>query len=199
MRFKCTRPALFVTIGLLSAATVRADDPRVTIAGGIEPDNPQFYSWDVSNHHDQPIVSIQFDHYRADTLECPGDWSQEWKNRAMVGGGKDAPGWVRASVANPVMGIPAGRAARFRMRISRGDVLARPGKAVVRFADGTEVVVTGVEVPSAQTTIERNAMVIGMALIFAAALLLHARSRKGPQAEATTTAASPSPPRDSTH
>jgi hypothetical protein len=167
--------ALVVVVAALPFAA--ADEPKVTIKGG-QTDNPQFFSWTVTNRHSSPIVFIEFPHYHADTFIAPAGWAQDWKNRAMVGGGEDAPGWVRTSVSDPAEGIPTGGSAKFEMRLARTGALPRPGTVTVRFADGTEVMVANVEVPTAQSFLERNAMLIGLAAIFVIALLVHLRRRR---------------------
>ena len=191
MRTNHALSALLVITALLAADSARADAPGVTITGGVDMENHQFYSWKVTNNSDQPLVSIQFEQYRGDTLDCPEGWTQDWKNRAMVGGGDDAPGWVRAYVENPANGLRTRHSIEFRLRVARGDVLARPGQATVRFADGTETVVENVEVPSTQSMIERNAMVIGLAAIFIVVLVWHARRRTRLQEQTAGTAPPP--------
>ena len=172
--------AVILACGALTATV--AAEPPVTIAGGAQPDNPQFYEWVVTNASTSPIVFIEFPQYRGDTFTAPPGWSQEWKNQAKIGGGKNAPGWVRTSVGDPAEGIAGGESAQFGLRVSRAEALARLGQVTVRFADGTEVVVADVELPSAQSLLERNAMVIGLVLIFAIALLIHFRRRATPAA-----------------
>jgi hypothetical protein len=108
----------------------------------------------------------------------------------MPGGGKDAPGWVRTSVSDPAEGIPSGGSAKFEMRLARAGALPRPGTVAVRFADGTEVTVANVELPTAQSFLERNAMLIGLAAILVIALLVHLRRRRARRPAAASTAAS---------
>jgi hypothetical protein len=185
----CRLPPLGAVIFVCGALTATvAAEPPVTIAGGARPDNPHFYEWVVTNASTSPIVFIEFPQYRGDTFTAPPEWSQEWKNRASIGGGKNAPGWVRTSVEHPAEGIAAGESAQFELRVSRAGALARLGEVTVRFADGTEVVVADVELPSAQSLLERNAMVIGLVVIIAIALLIHFRRRAKP---ATTPASAP--------
>lgn len=154
-----------------------AETPLVTIQGGVLRANRQLYEWTVTNHHSSPIVLIHFPQYSGDTFNTPKGWSQEWKNQAKLGG-KDAPGWVKAIAEDAEPGIAPGESAKFDMRLSRGGALARPGKVTVRFADGTEVVVRGVELPSAPSFLERNAMVIGLAAIFVIVLIVHFRRQR---------------------
>lgn len=180
---------LSVVGGVLPTAT--ADEPLVTITGGTDPHNAQFYKWSITNKHTSPVVFIEFPHYHADTFTPPFDWAQEWKNRAMVGG-KDAPGWVRTSVETPTQGIQPGATASFEMRLARAGADARPGKVAVRFADGTKTVIAGVLLPSAKPLLERNAMAIGLATIFVIAVLVHLRRRRKrlPAAASSPTTAS---------
>ena len=157
--------------------TAGADQPKVTIDGGVRAGNTQFYDWKVTNHHTSPIVYVEFPHYHADTFETSEGWAQEWKNRMMLGG-KDAPGWVRARVDDPGRGIPPGGRADFEMRIARAGALPRPGNVTIRFADGTELVVANVEIPSDHSFLEQNIMVFGLAVIFLIALAIHLRRRR---------------------
>ena len=62
----------------------------MAIEGGVRPSNRQYYDWKVTNHHTSPIIYIEFPHYHADTFGAPAGWTQEWKNRAMIGGGHSA-------------------------------------------------------------------------------------------------------------
>jgi hypothetical protein len=161
-----------------STQAVAADQMPVTIEGGVLPTNTQFYGWTVTNHHTSPIVYIEFPHYHGDTFNAPPGWSSEWKNQRRVGGGKDAPGWVRTSVADPVDGILPGRSAAFEMRVSREGALTRSGRVTVRFADGTETIVADVELPCAPGFTEQNIMLFTLAGIFVIALAIHLRRRR---------------------
>jgi hypothetical protein len=156
----------------------RSEEPRANISGGVDADNRQLYEWTVTNLNTSPIVFIEFPQYHGDTFTAPSGWSQEWKNKASIGGGENAPGWVRTSVADPTRGIPPGGSAQFGLRVSRAGALTRTGKVTVRFADGSEVIVADVELPSAPTFFEQNAMLIGLAAIFVVALLVHLRRRR---------------------
>lgn len=169
---------------LLVTAPARDSGPAVTIVGGVRADNPQYFDWTVTNHHSQPIVFLEFPHYRGDTFIAPPGWENQWKNRAMAGA-RVEPGWVRTSTDDPLRGIPPNGSARFSLRLTRAGALARPGTVSVRFADGSEVAVGGVELPSAPSLLERNVMGIGLALIFVVALLVHIRrSRRKAAAQA---------------
>ena len=175
----CVRRVLQLgTLVLLGPTlTVGADQPKVTIDGGVRADNTQFYDWKVTNHHTSPIVYIEFPHYHGDTFETSEGWAQEWKNRSMLGS-TDAPGWVRTSVDDPGQGIPPGGSADFMMRLARAGAMPRPGKVTVRFADGAQLIIADVEVPSAHSFLEQNIMVFSLAAIFLIALVIHLRRRR---------------------
>ncbi len=187
-------PRAWLAIGLVLCwlpAAAADGQSLVTIEGGARSDNPQFYHWEVTNHHSSPIIYIEFPQYHGDTFNPPAGWSQDWKNQRKLKGGEDAPGWVRTSVEQAGDGIAPGRSAAFEMRISREGALPRTGVVTVRFADDTESLIAGVELPSAKSFLEQNIMAMAMAAIFLVALLLHSKRRKTiarKQNEATTSA-----------
>lgn len=179
---------MLATLIVVAGAPTGADDdePLVTIKGGVRPDNRHFFDWTVRNRYTSPIVFIEFPQYRGDLFTPPAGWSQDWKNQSRIGGGKDAPGWVRTGVEESGQGIRPGGSAEFQLRVARAGALPRPGKVTVRFADGTEVIVANVELPSAKSFVERNVTVFGLAAIFVIALLIHFRRRaKRPSAPAS--------------
>jgi hypothetical protein len=172
-----------------------AQESLVTIEGGVLPNNPQMYEWKVTNHHTSPIVFIHFPHYYSDSFHAPTQWKPEWKNQ-MKAGAKNAPGWVKASVADPSQGIQPRASATFGLRQARGGAfLPRPGKVTVRFADGATTVVANVELPTQKSFLERNVMGIGLAVIFLIALTAHfRRQRKMASATSEAPPESASPP-----
>jgi len=163
--------------GLLPVAGAAA--PPVTITGGVDRSNSQFYRWNITNNHTSPIVFIDFPHYHADTFTSPPGWNQEWENRSMAGS-KDAPGWVQTSVEATAQGVQPGATAEFEMRLARAGADPRPGRVAVRFADGTETTIGGVILPTAKPFLERNVMAIGLGTIFVIAVLIHLRHRRQP-------------------
>ena len=177
MKRKLIEPILLAAAVLVVAAPVGAQDAKVTITGGVD-DSGQNYNWRVTNNYSSPIVSIQFPHFRGDLFTAPKGWSQEWKNQVKLGA-KIAPGWCRTTAFKPEEdGIRRGRWLDFHMRLARGGAMARLGTVTVRFADDTEVQVSNVEVPTAKSFIEENAMGFGLAVLFVIALLVHFRKRK---------------------
>ncbi len=163
--------------------TLAQSQPLVTITGGPDTSR-QNYTWRVTNHHNAPIVFIEFPHYRGDNFAAPRGWKIEWKNRMMLGA-RDAPGWCRVSVETGADGIAPGRSAQFGMRLARGGAPARPGRVTVRFADGTEYVVPGVILPTRPGFWERNIMSIGLGVIFVIVVAVHLRRRAKANAAAS--------------
>ena len=183
------RVVWFGVVFLLGPApTVAADDAKATIAGGVRSGNTQFYDWNVTNLHTSPIVYIEFPQYHGDTFTAPSGWSKDWKNQMKLGGGRDAPGWVRTSVENPAAGIQTGRSAAFAMRIARAGALARSGRVTVRFADGVETVVSDVELPCAPGFTEQRVTLFALVVIFVIALTIHFRRRHKASTSSTPTA-----------
>jgi hypothetical protein len=167
---------LLLSVALVAPRTA-AQQPKVTITGGADTTG-QNYHWTVTNHYGSPIVYIQFPHYLADTFHAPDGWKKECINLIHVGASKK-PGTCTASVDSPGKGIAPGRSAEFGMRLARGGGHhRRPGQVTVRFADGTETTVGGVELPTASTTSERLYALIGFALVFAIVVYVQVRRRR---------------------
>jgi len=165
-------------LALAGPRVLAADEPQVSISGGVDQTNRQFYRWTIVNRYTSPLVSVEFPQYHGDLFTPPDGWSQKWKNKASVGGGEDAPGWVRTAAKGPAQGIQPGGTVTFQLRVSHAGALTRPGSVKVRFADGSEVVLKGVQVPSSQTFFEQNIMVFGMAVLFVIAVVWHLRNRR---------------------
>ena len=144
----------------------------VRITGGA--DGPgQNYTWQVVNLSDSRIVSIAFPHYHADVFRIPDGWEQETTGLATAGS-KDSHlgGIARAFVNDPERGLAQGFDAQFELRIARVGAQRRPGEVTVKFANGTEVIVPDVELPTMKTFGEQYIMGFGLALIFGIMFLM---------------------------
>jgi hypothetical protein len=158
---------------LLMAPTASAtadDNALVTITGGAE-DSRHHYSWVVTNRHTAPIVRIEFPHYKAYLFFVPDGWSTETTALVHIGV-KDAPGVCTAKVDSSAEGIAPGESATFRMQV--GDLRAKPlaGSVRVKFADGREASISGVELPTRGSKTEKYVPLIGLGLIFATWVLI---------------------------
>jgi hypothetical protein len=174
----------------LSAASVHAESALVTIEGGVD-DTLHGYKWTIINHHTSPIVYVEFPHYGADTFSPPvHGWKQKTTN--LVGttrpAGEKSVCIAEAEPNGP--GIPRGGAQTFEMRIAPAGAATGRRSVTIRFRDGTETVVTNVEVPVAPPT-SRNLSLIGAALIFGGYVLFRAlrdRRRRRSEQQATESA-----------
>lgn len=161
----------------MAAAAGRAEpQPLVTITGGAD-GSGQNYSWTITNRHSSPIVFIEIPHYRADTFVTPAGWQQECTN-LMIAGQAREPGVCRAWPKPNASGLTPGRSAEFALRVAREGAQRRTGTVLVKFADGTQVSIPGVEVPTRESVPERFAALIGMALIVGLLIVFQLRARR---------------------
>jgi hypothetical protein len=159
------------------AQMAQGQEPKVTIAGGVRTDNPQYFDWTITNEYSSPIVKIEIPHTNGDLLEAPSGWGYKWLK------GAEAPAELgqtvcRATAKEPNFGIAAGRGMKFSMRVNREGALPRTGTVRITFEDGKATIVTGVQLPSGQQTIERGVVTITLGAVFAIVLIVHARRRK---------------------
>ncbi len=151
-------------VAALAVGPARGQSPDVVIRGGADASGHN-YQWIVENRSGQPIVWIEFPHFRADTFTPPRGWKFECTHLARLGAGRPEPGVCRAWVETPTMGIVPGSSARFYMRVARAGALRRFGRVRVRLADGTELSVAGVELPTAPSVGERYVLLAGLAVL----------------------------------
>jgi hypothetical protein len=142
---------------------------NVTITGGADALGLN-YSWTVTNQYTSPLVFIEFPHYHASLFFAPDAWQTECTYLVNVGV-RDLPGTCKAWGETPHTKVARERTRRLN------------GKVLVRFADGTEGSVTGVELPQTESLAEKYTPLVGLALIFAAAIVLQRiRGRRRPTA-----------------
>ncbi len=170
---------------VLCAGSAHAENALVTIEGGWD-DTIHGYKWTITNHHASPIVYVEFPHYGADLFSTPPHgWTQKTTN--LVGGRTTTEKSVCIAMAKADgPGIPRNGAQAFEMRIAPAGAAKGRGSVTIRFQDGTQVILTNVEVPVAPTT-SRNLSLIGAALIFGGYVLFRAlrdRRRRRSQQQA---------------
>lgn len=168
-------PLLLAALLLMQPAWARAEPPRATITGGVQADGA--YAWTVKNQHTVPIVYVEFPHYHGDLFMTPPAWQQETTYLVNVGV-PDRAGVCTASVDNPARGIAPGRTAEFGLRISADGTRHGRGSARVRFADGTEFVISDVPLPVQPPTIEKYTGFVGVMLLALLIVVLEARRRR---------------------
>jgi len=169
---------------LLAYSVTATAQTAVRIEGGAE-NSGQTYSWTIVNASTSAIVAVEFPHFRADTFFVPQGWKRECTHLARAGAAIK-PGVCKAHVDQASAGIAPGATARFGMRLARGGALRRPGEVRVRFADGTETIVSDVELPTSQTFWERNIMGVGLSVLMVLVILHQVRRRRAQAARAAT-------------
>ena len=165
--FGCVRYALFTVCLLQPDAASAAGQTLVTISGGPD-DTGHHYTWTVRNDHDCPIVFVEFPHYAADLFTPPTGWDREIVHPAT--GGPSREGRCRATAPAPSDGIVPGTTATFSLRLGpyagTWGVRLGQGDALIRFADGTEVVLS-VPAPRMESALSRHLplLVVGVVLL----------------------------------
>lgn len=134
-------------IGLIQPAHAGTAD--VVITGGAD-ETQHTYTWQVTNRSDARIVRIEFPQYGADLFETPENWkqgTQKEMNLVNVGWNHKESGRCWAEPVPPYSGLAPGGTARFGMRIAGMGAMRSTGTVRVKFDDGTEATVAGVELP----------------------------------------------------
>lgn len=136
------------------------------------------YSWQVRNSGAQPIVEIRFPHFRTGLFFPPSGWSSDCTSPMQVGAtGEPGVCTTRATASGDA--ISPGRSLAFSMRITSGGVKRGPGEVTVRFADGSETRVAGVELPQPEAAGDKNLPLLGLGGVFAILLIVQAvRNRR---------------------
>jgi len=157
-----------------------ADEPLVEITGGADVTRHN-YAWTVTNRHSSPIVYVEFPHYRADGFTAPDGWTTGKSTFLVNVGVPDRPGVCIAEAPSPFAGISRGRSAKFTMRITAAGAEVGKGSVKVRFADGTEAVIEGVELPRPRSKLAKYLGPLALFLFFAGWIVIRElRRRKRP-------------------
>ena len=150
-----------------------AQAPRVSITGGADLSGKS-YSWVVTNAHRSPIVSIEFPHYHGSLFFAPDGWDTVCSYLVNVGVA-DVPGSCKASVEVAKDGIRLGQRQTFRLRMDARGARRGRGDVRVRFADATEIVVAGVQVPQPEDRAEKYMPLFGLVPMLIVVVLVRRR------------------------
>lgn len=185
--FGLSLTALGLTVLGAGGTRVRADDGTpVTVAGGADASR-HMYTWTVTNRHTSPITRVEFPHYRATLFFAPTGWSTDCTFLVNVGV-EDSPGACVAGAPAPSDGIQPGRSAEFRMQCSARGASRGIGVITIRFADGIEREVAGVELPQPEGIGDKFVPLIGLAAIAGIfALIAAIRNRRAKHSAARST------------
>ena len=148
---------------LLCPASTLANS-SVSITGGADASG-HTYTWQVHGGGTSPIVEIRIPHYRAGLFFAPQGWLSDCTAQVKVGA-KDEPGICTARAAAPTDGITPGRSATFSMQIASAGAKRGLGEVTVRFADGSETRVTGVELPQSEGLGDKYVSLIALGGVF---------------------------------
>ncbi len=179
-QFFCNRFCIMILVllgSLVGPSPAFAQQPRVTITGGAD-EAGTMYHWTVTNHHTSPVIYVEFPHYRATIFFAPNGWSTDQSTHLVTAGHTVQPGLCVAHVQSGVVGIGSQRNADFRMQISPGEVQRVSGKVTLQFADGSKIVVRGVELPQRQALGDRYISLIGLGCIFILIIVIRTLKEK---------------------
>lgn len=176
---------LVLTAGAASSTSAQTDG--VTITGGRQAENRQYWRWTITNNGTQPIVFMKFPHFLGDIFEYPKDlWNEEITNRNELGMDR-TNGIFILNAKSAYRGIPPGQSLDIAIRVGRGDNFSVASTVIIKFADGETVEVLNVYCPQLQPIWERNILLFGMGSMFAMFVLyryLKGRLRKSASPEA---------------
>ncbi len=164
---------------LIALSTILAgagEDATVTVAGGADVSG-QVYTWTVTNRYPSPVVGLEFPHYRATLFFAPVTWLTDCTFLVNVGV-EDSPGVCVATAPAPTEGIPPGRSAEFSMQCSAAGARRAMGAVTVRFADGKEIEVAGVELPTREGVGDKYVPLVGLGAIAVILVLVAALRRR---------------------
>lgn len=147
--------------------------PRVSITGGADLSG-KTYSWVVTNEHRSPIVSVEFPHYHGSLFFAPDGWDTVCSYLVNVGVA-DVSGSCKASVDVAKDGVRQGQRQTFRLRMDARGARRGRGDVRVRFADATEMVVAGVEVPQLEERAEKYMPLFGLVAMLMVVVLVRRR------------------------
>ena len=161
-------------LGASGILTAQAQtEPLVTIQGGY--DRADFdYAWTITNHHDSPIIHVEFPQYKSSWHLPPDGWTGEMSTSRGIGG---RMGTYLVSADDPSRGIFPGASAQFQLGIRPGGTPSAFREVLVRFADGTDVRVKA-ECPVKEPIGDRYVPLLGLGLIFGLYLLVRAAKRR---------------------
>lgn len=162
----------------------RADEAGgVVITGEVVPEAPNHFRWIIRNDGTGNIVSFRAPRHLGQDAVMPPRWSYE-----LPKGATETSGEVLYRADAPVAGIGPGETGTFEihdLRLQRVGRTKRAADVVVGFADGTELVISGVLCPAEETIVEKNIPLFGLGGMFAIFLIAQAvRKRRRGAAQA---------------
>jgi len=158
----------------------RADEAGgVVVTGDVVPEAPNHFRWIIKNNGTGNIVLFRAPRHLGLEAVMPPRWSYE-----LPAGATETSGDVLYRADVPAAGIGPGETGTFEihdMRLQRVGRTKRAADVVVGFADGSELVLSGVLCPAEETIIEKNIPLFGLGGMFAIFLIAQAvrKRRRG--------------------
>lgn len=146
------------------------------MTGGADPSGHE-YAWKLTNEGASSIVEVRIPHYRANLFFPPDGWESSCTGLVAVGA-KNEPGLCTVKPASGKEGLTPGRSVELRMQIAAAGAKRRAGSVVVRFADGAEFSVAGVELPTRESSGDRYVAPTGLGLIIMILAFRNARRKR---------------------
>ena len=163
----------------VSGSEWTAGNAPVVITGGTDASG-HTYTWQVNNGGVSPIVEVRFPHSHGGLFFPPPGWSSDCTAMVHVGT-KDGPGVCAVRAPAPADGIAPGRSVTFSMQIAPAGAKRGPGEVTVRFADGSETRIAGVELSQREAIGDKNLPLFGLGgafTIFVIAQAVRERRRR---------------------
>ena len=166
--------ALLVVLAIW-ARTAFGATAAASVQGGADA-SLHIYAWTITNQSSSPIVEVEFPHHHANLFFTPTGWAQDCTNLVAVGF-KDASGRCIARSGNGP-GIAPGRSAEFKMQIAALGARRATGSVRVRFGNGDETVIGGVEISASEPIGDKAVPLVGLSIVFLIAILARRRKRR---------------------
>lgn len=178
---------------LATSSAMGVDSPKATMIGGADASGRN-YSWTVTNDHSSPIVFVEFPFDKVLLFLAPQGWQTDC-GRQTGAAFEHSAKTCAARTPSPASGIARGTTEDFEMRLFRSGARRGPGTVLVRFADGSEVRVGGVELPQRKGLGDRYVALFALGAAFAVWGVVRAVRR--PRTTAKTPTDEPSTRHDS--
>ena len=150
---------------LATSTAMGANPPTVSMTGGADVSGRN-YSWTVTNDHSSPIVFVEFPFDKVLLFLAPQGWQTDC-GRQTGATFEHSAKTCAARAPSPASGIARGATEEFEMRLFRSGARRGPGTVLVRFADGSEVMVGRVELPQRKGVGDRYVALFALGAAFA--------------------------------
>ena len=177
MRQRLDRRWAFAAAICLLPGRTEAGPSTAVVTGGADTSGHN-YEWTITNHYTAAVIAVEFRHYGASLFVAPDGWDADCAKLVNVGV-RDPAGTCTAS-AEPDSGIRPGRSGTFRLQVAHDSARRGTGAVLLRYADGTDVTIGGVELPTPESLTDQYVPLLGLGVVFL--LVIAARERRARKA-----------------